>query len=86
MHAGHLRIEGLKMSKSLKNFITIEEALSQWTANELRWMFLTNKWDATLEFSNDRINTIRGSIASFTVKTTCFAFIHREFIRAEFLR
>lgn len=26
MHAGHLGIEGLKMSKSLKNFITIRWA------------------------------------------------------------
>ena len=28
LHAGHVHIEGLKMSKSLKNFITIKECLS----------------------------------------------------------
>lgn len=28
LHTGHLHIEGLKMSKSLKNFITIEVRLS----------------------------------------------------------
>ena len=27
MHTGHLHIEGLKMSKSLKNFITIQKLL-----------------------------------------------------------
>lgn len=27
LHTGHLHIEGQKMSKSLKNFITIQEAL-----------------------------------------------------------
>ncbi len=29
LHAGHLDIEGLKMSKSLKNFITIRQALQE---------------------------------------------------------
>ena len=30
IHTGHLHIEGLKMSKSLKNFITIDVSCSQW--------------------------------------------------------
>jgi len=29
LHAGHLHINGLKMSKSLKNFITIRDALKK---------------------------------------------------------
>lgn len=29
LHAGHLHIKGLKMSKSLKNFITIRQALQR---------------------------------------------------------
>lgn len=32
LHTGHLHIEGCKMSKSLKNFITIKEALKKYTA------------------------------------------------------
>ena len=32
-HNGHLHIDGLKMSKSLKNFITIKEILKTYTAN-----------------------------------------------------
>ena len=28
LHTGHLHIEGLKMSKSLKNFITIDVSLA----------------------------------------------------------
>ncbi|KAL9181087.1 hypothetical protein ACHAXT_009892 [Thalassiosira profunda] len=35
-HTGHLHIEGLKMSKSLKNFVTIRQALEHNTARQLR--------------------------------------------------
>ena len=33
---GHLHIEGLKMSKSLKNFVTIRAALKKYSARQLR--------------------------------------------------
>ena len=39
-HSGHLHIKGLKMSKSLKNFTTIREALAHHSARQLRLMFL----------------------------------------------
>ena len=32
LHSGHLHIEGKKMSKSLKNFITIKEILKRYTS------------------------------------------------------
>ena len=41
LHIGHLRIQGLKMSKSLKNFRTCREALeSDWNPRSLRVAFL----------------------------------------------
>ena len=39
-HMGHLHIVGLKVSKSLKNFVTIRQALEHSTAWQLRIMFL----------------------------------------------
>ena len=39
-HTGHLHIVGLKMSKLLKNFVTIRQALEHGTARQLRIMFL----------------------------------------------
>ncbi|KAF9010620.1 tRNA synthetases class I (C) catalytic domain-containing protein [Cyathus striatus] len=51
IHTGHLHIEGLKMSKSLKNFITIEEILQRYTARQLRLAFLTQLWSAKVDFS-----------------------------------
>ncbi|KAG5725595.1 Cysteinyl-tRNA synthetase, partial [Termitomyces sp. T112] len=45
IHTGHLHIEGLKMSKSLKNFITIDEILERHSARQLRLAFLTQLWN-----------------------------------------
>ena len=67
LHTGHLHIEGLKMSKSLKNFITIDvspassyrirgltavqEILQKYTARQLRLAFLTQLWNSKVDFS-----------------------------------
>ncbi|KAJ7594469.1 tRNA synthetases class I (C) catalytic domain-containing protein [Mycena floridula] len=51
LHTGHLHIEGLKMSKSLKNFITIDEILQKHSARQLRLAFLTQLWSAKVDFS-----------------------------------
>ncbi|WVR05035.1 cysteine-tRNA ligase [Kwoniella sp. DSM 27419] len=59
LHTGHLHIEGLKMSKSLKNFITIEEALRDYTARRLRLAFMLQSWNAKLDFKKDLIADTR---------------------------
>ena len=51
LHTGHLTISGCKMSKSLKNFITIKEALKQHTATQIRFAFLLHSWKDTLDYS-----------------------------------
>ncbi|KAI4457374.1 cysteinyl-trna synthetase [Holotrichia oblita] len=51
LHSGHLTIAGCKMSKSLKNFVTIQDALSQYTARQLRFAFLLHSWKDTLDYS-----------------------------------
>ncbi|KIK09833.1 hypothetical protein K443DRAFT_671150 [Laccaria amethystina LaAM-08-1] len=51
LHTGHLHIEGLKMSKSLKNFITIDEILQKFTPRQLRLAFLTQLWNSKVDFS-----------------------------------
>ena len=52
LHSGHLTIEGCKMPKSLKNFVTIKDALKKYTAQQLRLAFLHHSWNATLDFSD----------------------------------
>ncbi|KAI9824516.1 MAG: hypothetical protein M1826_007306 [Phylliscum demangeonii] len=56
LHMGHLSIKGSKMSKSLKNFTTIDEALRQgggWTARRLRIVFLQGGWREPIEITPD---------------------------------
>ncbi|XP_052002816.1 cysteine--tRNA ligase, cytoplasmic [Xyrauchen texanus] len=59
LHTGHLTIAGCKMSKSLKNFITIKDALSKHSARQLRLAFLMHSWKDTLDYSN---NTMESAI------------------------
>ncbi|GJD10576.1 Cysteine--tRNA ligase, cytoplasmic [Galdieria sulphuraria] len=51
LHSGHLHIEGLKMSKSLKNFITIRSILERYTARQLRLFILQHHYTARMNYS-----------------------------------
>jgi cysteinyl-tRNA synthetase len=51
LHSGHLNIEGLKMSKSLKNFIKIGDALARYGARALRLLFLLARYNAPRAYS-----------------------------------
>ncbi|GAQ85783.1 Cysteinyl-tRNA synthetase [Klebsormidium nitens] len=53
LHSGHLHIEGLKMSKSLKNFVTIRKALEQYSARQLRLLFVLSQWDKPMNYGDD---------------------------------
>mmetsp|Transcript_16773 Transcript_16773/g.29386 ORF Transcript_16773/g.29386 Transcript_16773/m.29386 type:complete len:772 (+) Transcript_16773:380-2695(+) len=53
MHSGHLHINGLKMSKSLKNFISIEASLQRYSSSEIRLFVLLHKYGAPLDYSED---------------------------------
>ncbi|KAF3491674.1 cysteinyl-tRNA synthetase [Arthroderma uncinatum] len=61
LHMGHLSIQGSKMSKSLKNFTTIREALDRgtWTSRSLRIVFLLGGWREGIEITTDMINASR---------------------------
>ncbi|KZV98892.1 cysteinyl-tRNA synthetase, partial [Exidia glandulosa HHB12029] len=51
LHMGHLSISGSKMSKSLKNFITIRQAMEtgEWTPRRLRAVFMMGGWLGGIE-------------------------------------
>ncbi|XP_037347156.2 cysteine--tRNA ligase, cytoplasmic isoform X1 [Pungitius pungitius] len=57
LHTGHLTIAGCKMSKSLKNFITIKDALEKNTARQLRLAFLMHSWKDTLDYSSNTMES-----------------------------
>lgn len=57
IHSGHLHIEGCKMAKSLKNFITIQEALAtKINSRQLRVMFLLHNYNDQLDYSDGVIS------------------------------
>jgi cysteinyl-tRNA synthetase len=56
IHTGHLHIAGRKMSKSLKNFISITEYLQNHAAEDLRYFCLMHKYSAILTYSEEQIN------------------------------
>lgn len=66
LHAGHVHIEGHKMSKSLKNFITIRDALARYTARQLRIMFLQHQWCAPVYYKESSMTTAIAVDALFT--------------------
>lgn len=52
IHTGHLHIQGLKMSKSLKNFITIDQALETYSPRQLRLAFMSQLWSSRMDLSD----------------------------------
>jgi cysteinyl-tRNA synthetase len=59
LHMGHLSIQGMKMSKSLKNFTTVRDALLQpeWTPRSLRICFLLSSWQDGVEVTEEVLKT-----------------------------
>lgn len=51
VHMGKLKIEGMKMSKTDKNYIKISEIIAKYSANTIRMFFATYKWDSEIHFS-----------------------------------
>jgi cysteinyl-tRNA synthetase len=47
------------MSKSLKNFITIEEALTRATARQLRLAFLLQQWNSRMDFNEKDMSEVK---------------------------
>jgi cysteinyl-tRNA synthetase len=69
LHTGHLTIAGCKMSKSLKNFVTIRDALKTHSARRLRLAFLLHSWKDTLDYSDNTMEMAAQCEKNFKVKT-----------------
>ena len=53
-HTGHLHIQGKKMSKSLKNFLTIKQILEDFNPRQVRFLFLIHTWSTLMNYSTDK--------------------------------
>lgn len=65
LHTGHLHIEGLKMSKSLKNFISIDDALRDYTPRQLRLAFMLQTWNSKMDFRKDLVADVKAKEETF---------------------
>jgi cysteinyl-tRNA synthetase len=45
---------GKKMSKSLKNFITIKHILTEYSARQVRFLFLLHNWDSLMNYTTEK--------------------------------
>ena len=68
MHAGMLRVNGDKMSKSLGNFYTLKEVLDKYPADAVRLLMLQTQYRAPLDFSFERLD---GSVGTLERLQTC---------------
>lgn len=66
MHYGRLNINGVKMSKSEKNYVTIRDVLSEISPNVLRTLFLLHNWNDQLEFSAGSMEYARSTYDKLT--------------------
>ncbi|XP_005999444.1 probable cysteine--tRNA ligase, mitochondrial isoform X1 [Latimeria chalumnae] len=71
LHSGHLHLKGSeeKMSKSLKNYITIKDFLQTSSANQFRMFCLLSKYRSAIEYSDASLSeakSILNIISSFT--------------------
>ncbi len=69
MHNGFLQVEGEKMSKSLGNFITINELLAtkkfganQWHGRVVRWAMLGTHYRQPIDWTADRLLQARATL------------------------
>lgn len=67
MHTGQLRLKGdtEKMSKSLKNTVSVTEFLGKYSANDFRMFCLLSNYQSNTEYSDEGIQTAQRVLAKF---------------------
>lgn len=65
LHAGMLMVDGVKMSKSLGNFFTVDEILSKYPPEALRLLFLTTHYHQPFNFTFDGLQNAKLSLDKF---------------------
>jgi cysteinyl-tRNA synthetase len=65
MHNGMLQLAGEKMSKSVGNIVSLQEALEKWGRETLLVYFLGGHWRKPLDFSDDALEQAAAQAESF---------------------
>lgn len=62
LHTGFLNVGGRKMSKSLKNFITVRDALKKYSPETLRFFYLTSHYRSPINFNEKALEKAKNSL------------------------
>lgn len=62
LHNGFVTINKEKMSKSLGNFLTIDDLLKKYDSNTIRFFILTNHYRMPVEFSDDALSSASAGV------------------------
>lgn len=62
LHNGFVTINKEKMSKSLGNFLTIDDMLKVYDANTIRFFILTNHYRMPVEFSDEALESAKAGV------------------------
>ena len=65
VHSGMLMVDGVKMSKSLGNFFTLDEILDKFPAEALRLLFLTTHYHQPFNFTTEGLQQAKSALDKF---------------------
>ena len=84
MHTGPLRIDKEKMSKSLKNFITIKDAVKNSSPETLRFFLISSHYRSPLNYSEEGIEEAKTSLDRLYNALKDLEFRHLALIESEY--
>lgn len=76
MHAGAVRVDNEKMSKSLGNFFTIREVLKKYHPEVVRYFLLSSHYRSPINYSEDNLLEAKGGLERFYTALRPFADVH----------
>jgi cysteinyl-tRNA synthetase len=65
MHAGAVRVDGEKMSKSLGNFFTIREILDKFDAEVIRFFLISSHYRSEIDYSAESLREAKSGLDRF---------------------
>ena len=77
LHAGAVRIDGQKMSKSANNFFTIREVLKEYHAEVVRYLMISTHYRSHINYSEDNLLEARTGLERFYITLKAFDAIPR---------
>lgn len=63
LHAGAVRVNGEKMSKSLNNFFTIRDVLADYHPEVIRFLMISSHYRSAISYSKDSLDEAKASLS-----------------------